>query len=248
VHIVMFYFAVFLLFLSRAAALLAGNKAGRLLSHERAQVCQCLPAAPTWARCSRPLPKCIFIDLGAGDGAGLRQLVKGGFGPLANCPSGGQWEAILVEPDPGFQTSLQLAVAEHPNSVSLELAAPYMCDADATFNLDTQRQTATYFKDPHESRFQAVKGRTSNINRLLYERTIPGDWVMVVLKSDAHVSVGTAGLLPCLAMSPSAALIDDFYLEVPSVSPDIAAAIATLQQRGIKVQSGYHPQPSFPNL
>jgi len=218
------------------------------LRQSAGDVCQCVPAAPNWMPCNRSVPKCVFLDLGAGDGAELRQLTKGGFGPLGDCPGGGQWEAVLVEADPGFQTSLQLAMSEYPSSVHLEMAAPYMCDASATFHVDTQRQTATYFKDSQQARYQSFTGRTTNINRLLYERTIPGDWVMVVMQSDARASVGTAGLLPCLSMSSASSLIDRLYLEWPSVSPNDAAAVSVLQQRGVNVQTGYRPQPSFPNL
>lgn len=227
---------------------LRGSEREISLRQGAGEVCQCQTTAPSWAPCNRTVPKCVFMDLGAGDGGELRQLIKGGFGPLANCPGGGQWEAILVEADPGFQTSLQLAVAEHPSCVNLELAAPYMCDATATFNLDTQRPTATYFKDFHQERFQQVRGRTANINRLIYERTIPGDWVMVILKSDMRTGLGTVGMLPCLSMSPASSLIDRLYLEWSGVTPEISAAVAVLQQRGVNVQTGYHPQPAFPNL
>jgi len=211
-------------------------------------VCQCEATSPSWKPCGRTVPKCIFIDLGAGDGAELRSLNANGFGSLANCPSGGQWEAILVEADPGFRTSLELAVQEHPNSVHLENSAPYMCDAAAAFTFDTQRQSASYFKDNQETRYRQVQGRTTNVNRLIYERTIPGDWVMVVLQSNNVASIGTEGVLPCLSTSPVVSLIDRLYLELPSLSPESAAAVSVLQQHGVDVQTGFRPQPAFPNM
>ena len=39
----------------------------------------------------------MFIDLGAADGNTFDSFLSNGYGPVKNCPHGGDWQAILVE-------------------------------------------------------------------------------------------------------------------------------------------------------
>jgi len=84
-----------------------------------------------------------------------------------------------------------------------------------------------------------VNVNTLNVNRILYENTIPSDWVMV--KMDIE---GTEWeVLPCLATSPAASLIDRLYLAVHAKPPGaedispfaLAASVASLRQKGVDI-------------
>merc|ERR1719183_2296402 len=100
--------------------------------------------------------------------------------------------------------------------------AAYMWEAKTSFYLDTVNDAKNYWgssmsathPDVQASGKQKVTVPTSNLNRILYEQTIPGDWVMV--KMDIEGS--EYDVLPCTAESASASLIDRLYLE--QHSPD----------------------------
>jgi len=80
---------------------------------------------------------------------------------------------------------------------------------------------------------------TANIVRMLYENTIPSDWVM--LKMDIEGSEWD--VMPCIADAPAASLIDRFYIEQHDPSWGMAgttpaamnAAYAKLKQRGVDI-------------
>jgi len=179
--------------------------------------CQCLPTSPQWSSTTRTTPKCIFIDLGAADGNTFHKFMSNGFGPVQNCPSG-DFEAFLVEANPRFNQPLQTLQSQYPNKVhSLSSTAAFMCEAQTSFYLDTTNHANNYWgsslnsdhPDVQKSGQQKVTVPTMNLMRLLHEHTIPGDWVMV--KMDIEGSEWD--VLPCLANSPDARLIDRLYLE-----------------------------------
>merc|ERR1719160_2252180 len=100
--------------------------------------CQCVAGMPTWLPSRRTVPKCVFIDLGAADGNTFKDFKNGVYGPVQNCPSGGQWEATLVEANPRFEVPLKNLQVSYPGKVhAANSHAAYMCEAQTTFYLDT---------------------------------------------------------------------------------------------------------------
>ena len=69
--------------------------------------CSCEANSPSWKKTARTQPKCIFIDLGAADGNTFDSFIANDYGPVKNCPHGGEWEAILVEANPIFAQKLK---------------------------------------------------------------------------------------------------------------------------------------------
>lgn len=242
---------------------------GRSQPVTNGEPCSCEPSSSTWKRCARSRPRCVFIDLGAGDGHGAQTFADPegyGFGPVKNCPSQGSWTALLVEPDPAFAASLDLAVAKYPGRVrALTSVAPYVCEGQVTIRsrpnddvhnsslrlpapnpgiVDNSSSSATVRlpPGPHVPAPRApLKVRTMNLNRVLYEQTIADDWVIVRMGS----TVPTHAVLPCLATAPAAALIDQLYTSAPD--PPSANAIAALKKRRVDVVVGYNPDPGFPS-
>lgn len=193
--------------------------------------CQCVASDPSWKATTRTVPKCVFIDLGAANGNTFDKFIKDGYGPVANCPSG-QWSSVLVEANPRFNDPLAAVAKQHANVQALSSTAAYMCEGKTSFFLDTVNTAKNFWgssmsdnhPDVKNSGKQKVTVPTVNLNKILFEETIPGDWVMV--KMDIEGS--EFDVLPCTAKSPSAALIDRLYLE--QHSPDWGMAGTTLQQ------------------
>jgi len=215
--------------------------------------CQCVAHQSTWLPSRRTTPKCIFIDLGAADGNTLRDFVSGKYGPLANCPSG-QWEATLVEANPRFDAPLKQMEVKYPGSVfAFNSHAAYMCEAQTTFYLDTKNHDKNYWGssmsanhvDTQASGHQKVTVPTMNLMRLLRETTIPGDYVIV--KMDIEGSEWD--VLPCLAQSQVASLIDRMLIEVHpqewgnagTTAPAMQQAINHLRLLGVDIPA-YHSQ------
>merc|ERR1719409_1006068 len=61
--------------------------------------CQCVASDPSWKACTRTVPECVFIDLGAADGNSFNVFLSNGYGKVAQCPSV-KWSAVLVEANP----------------------------------------------------------------------------------------------------------------------------------------------------
>mmetsp|Transcript_88669 Transcript_88669/g.286438 ORF Transcript_88669/g.286438 Transcript_88669/m.286438 type:complete len:104 (+) Transcript_88669:391-702(+) len=94
---------------------------------------------------------------------------------------------------------------------------------------------------------QHVDVQLMNLNRLLKEKTIQGDWVMVKM----DIEGAAWDVLPCLAKVPrvcapqaeSASLIDRLYMEVHpgslsmrgTTNPDFVAAKEVLKKRGVDI-------------
>merc|ERR1719498_1615340 len=107
--------------------------------------CACDLNAGSWVATTRTQPKCIFIDLGAADGNTFRDFLNNRYGPVANCPSGGQWEATLVEANPRFNQKLKQVEAANAGKVHAKSStAAYMCEAKTTFYLDTMSHEHNY--------------------------------------------------------------------------------------------------------
>jgi FkbM family methyltransferase len=197
-----------------------------------AMPCQCVATNPTWKPCTRTVPRCVFIDLGAADGNSFADFLNNGYGDVGKCPSV-QWSAVLVEANPRFNGQLAAVGTKHPGSLTvMSSTAAYMCEATTSFFLDTVNTGKNFWgssmseshPDVQRSGKQKVTVPTMNLNRILYEQTIPSDWVMV--KMDIEGS--EYDVLPCTAKSPSASLIDRLYLE--QHQPSWGMAGTTLDQ------------------
>lgn len=179
--------------------------------------CTCQSSSGAWKRPTRTVPKCIFVDLGAANGNTFENFLANGYGPISGC-NNGQYEAFLVEANPRFKAPLDDEAKRHPGQAhSLASTAAYMCEAQTSFYVDTVN-TATNFwgssmsenhRDVISSGKKKVTVPTVNIMKLIYENTIPADWVM--LKMD--IEGAEWDVLPCLANSPAAPLVDRLYLE-----------------------------------
>jgi len=219
--------------------------------HNQAAPCECQASNPSWVAATRTVPKCIWIDLGAADGNSFQAFVSDQYGPVANCPSG-QWEAFLVEANPRFQQQLQQQEARFPGAVhSYSSTAAYDCEGTTTFYLDTTSHSYNYWGssmsskagDVQRSGYQHVNVQLMNLNRLLHEHTIPNDWVMVKM----DIEGAEWDVLPCLAQSPSASMIDRLYMEVHGADLSLTgttpaqfeAAKAALKQKGVDIPQYY---------
>merc|ERR1719262_331870 len=181
--------------------------------------CACETANAAWKRPVRTTPECVFIDLGAADGNTFNHFLANGYGPVSNCPSGGKYQAFLVEANPRFDGNLGGVESAHKAFVhAYKSTAAFMCEASTSFYLDTVNHGNNYWgssmspnhPDAQRSGKTKVTVPTTNIIRLILENTIPGDWVM--LKMD--IEGAEYDILPCLANAPEAAgLIDRLYLE-----------------------------------
>jgi len=209
--------------------------------------CSCVPSSASWSKCRRTTPKCVWIDLGAADGNSFKSFLGNYYGPVANCPSG-QWEAMLVEANPRFDQDLSQVASEWPGSMHMySSTAAYMCKAQTSFYLDTVTHANNYWgssmspnaADVRASGLQKVTVPTLNLNQILYEMTIPGDWVMVKM----DIEGAEWDILPCLALAPAASLVDRLFVEIHNQSmgstgtdpATMEAAQALLRLRGIDI-------------
>mmetsp|Transcript_36436 Transcript_36436/g.68146 ORF Transcript_36436/g.68146 Transcript_36436/m.68146 type:complete len:296 (-) Transcript_36436:75-962(-) len=212
--------------------------------------CVCEKANHRWKPCTRTEAKCIFIDLGAADGNTFNSFLANGYGNLTTCPNGAEsWESILVEANPKFQTPLTGEAAKFPTGkvTSLYSTAAYMCEGQTSFFVDTVNTAQNFWgssmsantPDVQKSGKTSVTVPTLNVNRILYENTIPAD--RVILKMD--IEGAEFDVLPCLVQSPSSNLVDSFYLEehpvdwgnIGTTLADMEVHKATLVSRGIEI-------------
>jgi len=211
--------------------------------------CACEPHSSSWVRCQRTVPKCVWIDLGAADGNTLKAFLNNQYGPVGNCPSAA-WEAMLVEANPRFNAPLQEMASRWPGMVHLfESTAAYMCPAQTSFYLDTVTSDHNYWGsslsanavDVRNSGLQKVTVPMVNLMQVLYENTIPADWVMVKM----DIEGAEWDILPCLALSPTAPLVDRLYVEFHNQSMGLVgtdqatmdAAQQMLRLRGVDIPS-----------
>lgn len=220
-------------------------------SRMRGAPCMCEKENHRWVACTRTAPKCVFIDLGAADGNTFNVFMGNGYGNLANCTANGAdaWEAILVEANPKFVQPLTTEAAKYPSGkvTALHSTAAYMCEGQTSFFLDTvntaQNNWGSSMSSNHPDTIasggQMVTVPTMNLNRVLFEHTIPTDHVIVKM----DIEGAEYDTLPCLAESPSASLVDKLFLEQHSATwgnigttvEDMEASKATLISKGVEI-------------
>jgi len=183
--------------------------------------CTCEKIHPTWKPSNRTSASCVFIDLGAAAGNTFNTFLGNGFGDVSTCTANGPgaWHAILVEANPRFNEPLKAEASKYPSGyvTTLVSTAAYMCEGQTSFYLDTVNGQQDYWgssmsanhPDVVKSQGQNVTVPTVNINKLIYENTIPDD--RVILKMD--IEGAEYDILPCLAQSPVANLVDALFLE-----------------------------------
>jgi len=218
------------------------------LGHEQPGPCQCEPLSFKWSECTRTVPKCIFIDFGAAHGNTFEAFLRNSFGNVSNCPSG-QWEAVLVEANPFFEAPLLKLAAKFNGTEhrvhSVPSTAAWICESTTTFYLDTVNRGVNYWgssmspshPDVIKSGFANVTLPTVNLNRILFEKTILSDWVIVKV----DVEGAEWGIIPCLASSPLASHVDRLFLEThpadwstaKTTGNDMERAKAELKRRGV---------------
>jgi len=172
---------------------------------------------PTWKKTNRTTPKCIFIDLGAADGNTFNDFLNNKYGPVSNCPSGGQWEAYLVEANPHFDSQVKALQQKYPGQVhSMASTAAFMCQGQTSFFIDADPTHNHWGSSMSDSSPDAIKSGkqkvtvpTMNVAQLIEESVIAADWVM--LKVD--IEGAEYDVVPCLAQFKDASLVDRMYLE-----------------------------------
>jgi len=157
----------------------------------------------------------------------------------------------MVEANPSFKKNLT-DIANKVNgkqSKQVNVFDPntaYMCEGKSTFYLDSQMagaweaiassmsSTASY---AGAGAFTKVSVPTVNLIRLLYENVMPEDFVII----DMDIEGAEFDILPCLARSPAAELVDEMYMEVHDINwsllhtttKDMKDAVETLQRKGV---------------
>jgi len=207
--------------------------------------CGCEDVSPLWVPPSRTTGKCVFIDLGAANGNSFEEFLNNKFGPVANCA---RWEARLVEANPLFDQPLKALQAKYPGQVHASFStAAYMCEAQTSFFLDTVNAEKNFWGSSLSSSHADVQASgkvkvtvpTINLNRLLYETTIPADWVIVKM----DIEGAEWDVLPCMAHSSASSNVDALYMEVhPSswgmigTTPEgLTAAKQVLMAKGVQI-------------
>eukprot|EP00931_Biecheleriopsis_adriatica_P101935 TRINITY_DN76983_c0_g1_i1.p1 TRINITY_DN76983_c0_g1~~TRINITY_DN76983_c0_g1_i1.p1 ORF type:complete len:250 (-),score=60.12 TRINITY_DN76983_c0_g1_i1:30-779(-) len=175
--------------------------------------CTCEANNAAWTPTSRTTPKCIFIDLGAADGNTFAEFLEDDFGPVKNCPHGGDWEAFLVEANPMFTRKLnalehnlagKLHAFPQTAAFSCETTTSFFIDADPTHNFWASSLTNLVTVGQ-----QKVTVPTINVNKFIAENILPDDYVL--LKVD--IEGAEYDVIPCLADFEKASLVDSLYLE-----------------------------------
>jgi FkbM family methyltransferase len=202
--------------------------------------CHCKLNDDSWTKPTRTEEKCIFIDLGAADGNTFRDFLNNTYGPVNNCANGGEWEAILVEANPRFNKQLDEESKRYPGLVKvMSQTAAYMCEGQTNFFLDTKDVRENFWgsslsavhPDVVKSGKQKVKVALSNLNRILTEHTIPGDWVIVKM----DIEGAEWDIVPCLAESPASALVDRMYMEVHQRGWGLEGTTAAVMNQALQV-------------
>jgi len=230
---------------------------GHLASTVRQPPCQCEAFNQHWTYPQKRGPACLFIDLGAADGetykAFLRRSDKWSFAYDVGSSRHEDCYAYLLEANPRFTPDLEALRAGRVYPMTA--TAVYMCDKPReSFYLDAAGPGGwgSSLDKEHEvvaERARAVGVRLYNLMRLLQENALPED--TVVVKMD--IEGAEYDILPCLAESPAASLIDTLYLEdhcpgswwCPSTGQagnskaQFSAALQKLKQLGVKIPDGY---------
>lgn len=155
----------------------------------------------------------------------------------------------MVEANPLFEPVLKQVSEKWSSQVTVDVStAAYMCEAKTAFYLDTkdvQKNVWGSGLNAHEKDamlgdgLNKVEVATININRLLTENTIPGDWVMM----NMDVEGAEFDIIPCMAESAAASLVDRLYMEqhdpswgLEGATPtNMQTALAGLRTRGVDI-------------
>jgi FkbM family methyltransferase len=190
--------------------------------------CECA-AEGNWVAPASREPRCLFIDLGANNGNSFQNFLANGYANISNCPSNGAFEAILVEANPVFNDNLYSLQTEFGGKVrSLPSAAAYMCEGYTSFFLDTVDVAQNFWgssmspdtRDVQRSGYKSVTVPLVNLMRLLSETALKEDYVMVKM----DIEGAEHDILPCLAKSSAAGLIDVLFVEKHPVEWSLASA------------------------
>lgn len=201
--------------------------------------CTCEPDHPTWKlaksrQVTETPAECFFINIGVGssgyDDLGFffnGKMDTGGYNPRS-CRS------IFVDADVQYEASLKQLQMQHQSVVeSMTSTAMYCCEP--------RYGLAAEFRDGKLKR--AGSGgrpvKTLNLMRFLRERTLKKDHV--ILKFDAGGNEWD--ILPCLARSSAARLVDVMYLRSSdpqkgsfgTLKKETKSVLQTLRQSGINV-------------
>mmetsp|Transcript_139910 Transcript_139910/g.389979 ORF Transcript_139910/g.389979 Transcript_139910/m.389979 type:complete len:284 (+) Transcript_139910:82-933(+) len=242
-----------------ASALAATRRSGKERSNRTADQppCQCEAFSTRWKWPQKRSPACLFIDLGAADGetykAFLNRSSKWSFDYNVGSFTHGDCFAYLIEANPKFTKDLEgMRTGRVYPMIS---TAAYMCDKEHEhFYLDVSgpQGWGSSLDQKHESvsaKKQSVDVQLYNLMRLLQENALPED--TVVVKMD--IEGAEYDILPCLADSPAASLIDTLYLEdhcpgdwwcptkgqAGNSKETFNKAIQKLRQRGVSIPDGY---------
>lgn len=219
--------------------------------------CQCTVDSQQWKRPGNRRPACLFFDLGANDGEVYKVFVHQSAKWKFNFDTGSfaheQCYAYLIEANPAFTAALE---KYRTNRVyPLQSSAVYMCDKDhVNFYVDSWSPSAwgSSLDSDHPSvkaKKKTVHVKMLNLMRLLIENAVPED--NVVVKMD--IEGAEWDILPCLARSPAAKLIDTLYLENHCKDDDWCPttgqagttrkqwneAITTLKAKGVHIPDKY---------
>jgi len=219
--------------------------------------CKCEVFNPAWKWPRKREPACLFIDLGAADGetylAFTQHSKKWSFNYNTGKYNSRDCFAYLMEANPKFTKNLEHFRASRVYPMTK--TAAYMCDKPRErFYLDTTGPSG--WGSSLDGRHEAVRNRKEgvdvelyNLMRLLQENALPED--TVVVKMD--IEGAEYDILPCLANSPAAGLIDTLYLEdhcpgdwwCPTTGQAgnskkvFNEALMKLRARGVTIPDGY---------
>lgn len=222
--------------------------------------CQCQPSSPSWVTPPSHPPKCIFIDLGANDGESYRVFLGQSSVMTVEYDTKGfshvDCDAYLVEANPHYRAALETLRSDHVHP--LVQVASYMCDKqDEIFHV-ANNAAGSSLNASHSDSAQSVPVQVEmqNLMRFLTEVARPEDHVIVKM----DIEGAEYDIIPCLARSPAAKLVDALYVEdhcpphgtaawdpkwCPSTGsagttrPEFQAAMQTLRDAGMYVPQGY---------
>lgn len=223
--------------------------------------CRCETFSTHWKKVARTQPECLFIDLGAADGETYKAFLgtssKWTFAYDTGAFKKENCYAYLIEANPRFDRALESFRSQR--TYPIQRTASYMCDKqNEQFWLDVSGEGSEWgssLNSTHEAvnnkkkTQKPVNVELFNLNRLLLENAIPED--TVVVKMD--IEGAEYDILPCLADSPAANLIDTLYLEdhcpgkywCPSTGQagnskkTFNLALEKLRKRGVAIPDGY---------
>lgn len=215
--------------------------------------CGCTPDSADWSSPTREAgepPRMVYLDLGARNGDTFPPpKLATDFTHLSwTC---GKDYADIFEANKEWTDVLQKKASACPHSTAFTETAISHCDGHATFHMTPGDGLGDTMNDqsPHRKKWEAqgseinVRVPTANLMRILHERTIPEDHVVVKM----DIEGAELDILPCLAKSKSAKLMDYLLVERHdkklNIGPERTAAfeetLAKLRGMGIKVNDSW---------